>query len=175
MRQPNLILTGFMATGKTTIAKRLANQLNYEWIDTDEMIVQQTGLSVAQIFQKKGEPVFRALEKDLAQHLSTRQGLVISTGGGMLLNPENVSLLSQNGQIFCLTASPEEILRRISDDTHAKRPLLESPDPMNRIKTLLKQREEGYARFTQIDTSGKTPEQVVSLIMDLKTTRQAGD
>lgn len=164
--KPNIILTGFMATGKTAVGKRLAKKLDYEFVDTDELIVRRAGMPVADIFQKQGEDVFRKMESKLALELGEKQGLVISTGGGMMLNPENASALSAAGKIFCLTASPEEIFDRVSKDTHAKRPLLEASNPMLKITELLKQREKGYLNFPQMPTSGKTPDEVAQLLLN---------
>jgi shikimate kinase len=167
MDGPNIVLTGFMATGKTTIGKLIARHLGYKFIDTDELIVQRAGMSVAGIFQKKGEPVFRKMESDLAAELSKKQGLVISTGGGMMMDQANASVLSATGQVFCLAATPEEIFDRVSKDTDVKRPLLDAPDPLQEIIKLLKQRESGYRKFTQIDTSGKSPDQTALQIIDM--------
>lgn len=170
MTEPNIILTGFMATGKTTVGKRLAKHLGYDFVDTDQRIVEQAGMSVADIFEKQGEQAFRKMESDLARELGARQGLVISTGGGMMLDPENASALGRNGRIFCLKATPEEILDRICRDIHARRPLLETADPMKEIQKLLKQREKGYARFYQIRTSDQTPGEIAeSLVRILQT------
>lgn len=166
MARPNIVLTGFMATGKTTVGKLLAGHLNYDFVDTDEMIVQRAGMAVAEIFRTKGEAAFRQMESDLAEELARRSGLVISTGGGMMLDPENAMVLGKTGQIFCLVATPEEIFDRVSKDTKAKRPLLESPDPMKQVTRLLAQREKGYAKFAQIRTSGIPPEEIVSSLVD---------
>ena len=167
MAKPNIILTGFMATGKTTVGKLLARHLNYEFVDTDELIVQRAGMSVADIFQKKGEDVFRKLESDLAGELGQKEGLVVSTGGGMMLNPANSKALSLNGQVFCLVATPEEIFNRVSKDRHVKRPLLETSDPMQTLVGLLKQREQGYGKFPQIKTSNRTPAEVTSTLIGI--------
>ncbi len=167
MTGPNIILTGFMATGKTTVGKLLAEQLGYEFIDTDELIVERVGMSVAQIFREKGEDAFRGIESDLARELSERQGLVVSTGGRFMLDPANAEMLSRNGRVFCLKATPEEIFDRVSRDKGVKRPLLNTPDPMQRVVELLKEREAGYGRFTQVMTSRKTPEEICLNILGI--------
>ena len=165
MAEPNIVLTGFMATGKTTVGKLLAKHLNYNFVDTDEMIVKRAGMPVSEIFRTKGEPAFRRMESDLAKELAKKKGLVISTGGGMMLDPDNASVLSKTGQIFCLVATPKEIFDRVSKATQANRPLLESEDPMKQVTQLLAQREKGYKKFTQIKTSQRTPEEItVSLV-----------
>ncbi len=167
MAEPNIVLTGFMATGKTTVGKLLAKHLNYQFVDTDDMIVQRAGMTVAEIFSTKGEPAFRTMESDLAKELAQKTGLVISTGGGMMLDPANASVLSTTGQIFCLVATPEEIFDRVSKDTRAKRPLLESDDPMKQVTQLLAQREQTYGQFSQMRTSAKTPDEITSNLVGI--------
>ncbi|WP_022665789.1 3-dehydroquinate synthase [Desulfospira joergensenii] len=167
MTEPNIILTGFMATGKTTVGKLLAKHLGYSFVDTDQLIVERSGMPVAEIFEKKGEPAFRKMESDLAEELGSKEGLVVSTGGGMMLDPQNASALSRKGQIFCLVATPEEIFDRVSRDTHAKRPLLETADPMLQVTELLKQREKGYGQFSQMRTSAKTPDEITSNLIGI--------
>ena len=161
MSRPNLILTGFMATGKTTVGKILAEQLSYTFVDTDELIARKTKMSIADIFSEKGEAFFRKLESDTALELSQKQGFVISTGGGFMLNPVNKALLGEKGHVFCLVATAQEIFRRVSNPSATKRPLLETANPLQRIEKLMREREPAYGDFTQISTSGKTPEEVV--------------
>jgi shikimate kinase len=156
MSKINIILTGFMGCGKTTVGRRLAKALNYAFIDTDQQIEERCNATVQKIFSTKGEESFREMESDLARELGKREGLVISTGGGMMLNPKNVAALCANGRVFCLVATPEEIFKRISGNKKAKRPLLDTPDPLKRIIELMQQRKQNYAQFLQIDTSGKS-------------------
>ena len=160
MPKPNIILTGFMATGKTTVGKQLAEQLGYVFVDTDDLIVERTGQTVAEIFHEKGESEFRRLESEMAQELGTKEGLVVSTGGRLMLDSDNAAALGRRGRVFCLVATPDEIFDRISKDKHVKRPLLEAPNPMHRIVELMQERKEGYGRFRQIVTSGKTPDEI---------------
>ena len=163
----NIILTGFMATGKTTVGKLLAEEFGYEFVDTDKLIENRTGRSVAQIFSQQGEAAFRRLEADLAGELARRQGLVIATGGRLMLDPENAAALSASGQVFCLVATPEEILERVERDPHVRRPLLEVPNLIERIVELLQERQAGYSCFSQMVTSGKSPEEVASTLARL--------
>ncbi len=163
----NIILTGFMGTGKTTVGRLLAERLNYEFIDTDDVIEKRLGLSVADIFARLGEETFRQMETAVAKELSQRAGLVISTGGRMMLDPANVSALSRSGRIFCLTAAPEEILARLTQDTDHPRPLLKVSNPGERIVELFRQREAGYRQFPQVETSGKQPEEVAMELLSL--------
>lgn len=167
MSKPNIILTGFMATGKSTIGKLLAKKLDYEYVDTDELIVSRAGQSVDDIFQKQGEEAFREMESSIAIELGKREGLVISTGGKLMLDEKNAAALGKTGIVFCLAATPEEILYRVSNDKQVKRPLLESTDPMQRIVDLMKQREAEYNRFPQLVTSGKTPEELTDKLVHI--------
>ena len=160
MSRPNIILTGFMATGKTTVGKMLAEQLDYEFVDTDELIVEQSGRTVAEIFREKGEAAFREMEAAVARELGQKEGLVISTGGRLMLDAANAAALGKRGHVFCLAATSKEILQRIQKDKDVKRPLLEAPDPLKRIVEIMQQRENEYSRFPQMITSGKTPEEV---------------
>jgi shikimate kinase len=104
------------------------------------------------------------METDIARELGKKQGLVIATGGGLVLNPINVAALEKRGRIFCLVASPEEILERVSRD-NVVRPLIEDPTPMKRITELMKGREEVYGHFTQVETTGKTPDELVGILL----------
>lgn len=164
--QFNLILTGFMGTGKSTVGRLLAEALSYRFVDTDQMIEDEAGCTIAEIFENEGEARFRAMERDTARRLGGKYQLVISTGGRMMLDKENVNLLSNSGFIYCLTATPEEILRRVSAAGNIEeRPLLAVPDPAARIQELLLARKEKYAAFPQIETENQTPEQVADLIL----------
>ena len=111
--RPNIIITGFMGTGKTTVGKLLAKQLDYDFVDTDELIVTRSGQTVEEIFQEKGEETFREMEAAVAQELGGKEGLVISTGGRTMLDPKNATALSKGGRVFCLVATPEEIMERL--------------------------------------------------------------
>ncbi|KAA3659250.1 MAG: shikimate kinase [Chloroflexi bacterium] len=161
----NIILTGFMGTGKTTVGKLLAQQLSYKFVDTDVFIEDGAGRSIADIFAELGETAFRQMENQAAIELANQVGLVISTGGGMLLDDGNVAVLERNGRIFCLTASPNEILARVQKDGET-RPLLAGENPLERIAAILQDRKETYSQFEQIDSSGKTPIQIVDTIIE---------
>src|SRR5512143_2336464 len=96
----NIVLTGFMGTGKTTVGRLLAAQLGYEFVDTDVLIEARLGRPISQVFAELGEAAFRQMEADLAQELANREGLVISTGGRLMLDPANVAALSRQGRVF---------------------------------------------------------------------------
>ena len=153
----NIVFTGFMGTGKTTVGKLLARKLNREFIDTDELIEERQGLTIPQIFDTLGEPAFRKMEADIAKELGERQGLVISTGGRLMLDPANVKALSANGRVFCLVATPQEILSRLESDKDHRRPLLDVPNPGEQIIELLQQRKKGYQRFLKLATDDTQP------------------
>lgn len=161
----NIVLTGFMATGKTTVGRLLATHLKREFIDTDSLIEKRYGLSIPEIFSRFGETAFRKMERDIAEELGKRDNLVISTGGRLLLDPENVQELSANGQIFCLVASPELIFKRLQHDDGNNRPLLKVQDPYEKIVQLLQEREKGYQGFIAVSTDNKSPNEVVHALV----------
>lgn len=166
-QKQNIILTGFMGTGKTTVGRLLAVRLGYEFLDTDVMIERQNGRSITTIFSELGEAAFRQMERVLAQELAQKERLVISTGGRMMLDPENVQAMATNTFVFCLTATPEIILSRVQQDEKLReRPLLAVPNPLGRIHELLQERQKKYQQFPQIVTDNKTPEAVVQTIID---------
>ena len=144
MDRPNIVLTGFMGTGKTTVGKNIAKQLGYDFVDTDELIQERAGKTVPEIFQEMGEVAFREMEAAVARELADMQGVVVSTGGRLMLDPGNAAALSSTGRVFCLVATPEEILERVTKDTATERPLLTVPNPMERIVELMQQRQEDY-------------------------------
>lgn len=148
----NIVLIGFMGTGKTAVGRRLAQRLRREFIDTDARIEEITGKTITQIFARDGVVRFRSEEALLVKKLAGREGLVISTGGGLVLDPENVRLLRQNGVLVAVTAAPEVIFDRVK--SKRSRPLLLKGDLQELIQTLLKEREGVYdvAEFT-VDTS----------------------
>ncbi len=161
----NVVLTGFMATGKSTVGRLVAKKLDYGFIDTDDLIEKRWGKCIADIFSEEGEQTFRKKETRIVAELAERQGLVIATGGGMMQNPANVDAFSRQGQIYCLVASLDQILERITNDKDAIRPLVQVDDPIKRIQELMLARQSVYAQFIQLDTSGKTPDQVAAELL----------
>jgi 3-dehydroquinate synthase len=160
MEKANIVLTGFMGTGKTTVGKLLAQQLGYDFVDTDELIERRAGKTIPEIFEQMGEAAFRQMEADLARELAARQAVVVSTGGRLMLDPDNAAALTRTGRVFCLVATPEEILDRVTKDFDHERPLLAVSDPMERIVELMRDRKEDYGRFPQMQTSRKSPDMV---------------
>lgn len=162
----NIVLTGFMATGKTAVGKLLAEELNMQFVGTDELIEAESKMKISDIFDKKGEPYFRDLETSIIKKVSTQDNCVIAVGGGAVLRSENMNALEQNGKIVCLTAEPETIYNRIKGDI--TRPLLKVADPLARIKELLKLRESYYQRcHHSVDTSLRTEKKVANEIIKL--------
>jgi 3-dehydroquinate synthetase/shikimate kinase len=160
----NLVLTGFMGTGKTTVGRRVADRLGREFVDTDRLIEDRHG-PIAAIFAEQGESAFREMERSLAVELGGRSGLVIATGGRMMLDPEAFAALSRNGRIFCLVATPEEIHRRVGDDPD--RPLLRTGDSRERIVELLTARSPEYDRFPKVATDRIDPDDVARELVDI--------
>jgi shikimate kinase len=160
----NIVLTGFMGTGKSSVGRLLAARLGYRWVDTDDLLETRHG-PISKIFADLGEEVFRGLERDLAVELARHSGLVISTGGRMLLDPGSAAVLGFESRIFCLAATPEEIARRVDSSGEPVRPLLEGGDPRELIGGLLAERSEAYARFEQVDTDGRSVEEVADDIV----------
>ncbi len=160
----NIILTGFMGSGKSTVGKQLARRLGWDFVDTDARIEHLQGCSVAEIFEHQGEEAFRRYEAQVAATLATGYHCVIATGGRLMLDRRNAAALASESRVFCLHAPAEEILRRIRSSPH-RRPLLDGPDPERRLRQLLAQRQEGYGRFEAVPTENFSPRQVVEELL----------
>lgn len=173
----NIVLTGFMGTGKTEVGRLLAQRLGFTFLDADSIIEQEQKMTITEIFQRFGEPFFRDIETAVLKRLSEKEGVIISTGGGAVLRQENMDNLRKKGIIICLTASPETILRRTSNDT--SRPLLQVKDPLNRIRELLEFRRPYYEKADiMVETEGKSPidvaEEIIYRIGELQKSRAVG-
>jgi shikimate kinase len=143
MRHPvNLALIGFMGTGKSSVGRLVAEQLHFDYLDTDELIQSRAGRTITDIFDREGEGAFRRLEQQLVKELAARKRTVIATGGGLPTIPANLVSLKTHALIVCLWASPEKIWERVRNQTH--RPLLRHPDPRLKIRELLAAREPFY-------------------------------
>lgn len=138
----NIVLCGFMGSGKTTIGRLLKEKLKMPLVDIDEMIESDTGLTISQIFEKFGEDGFRKIECDTVKKASEMKNTIISTGGGSVLNPDNVTTLKSTGKIFFLDVTPETVLKRLDGNT--TRPLLQRPDKEKAVRELLNARRDKY-------------------------------
>ena len=165
-----VILTGFMATGKTEVGRRLARALGCPFVDTDGLVEASAHRTIPEIFATDGEPRFRDMERDAVARACAVADAVIATGGGTMLDAENRRRLAAAGPIVCLAADPEEILARVGDP--AGRPLLAArnghPDVLARIRALLAERAPAYALATHaVETSGLSVDQVVERVQSL--------
>jgi shikimate kinase len=159
------VLTGFMGTGKSSVARELSRLTGRPVVDVDAEIEKTHG-RISDIFKDQGEPRFRDLETEALGRIASRKNIIISTGGGCVLKKENMEILRRSGIIFCLKAAPETILRRTrsTDD----RPLLRAPDPLAKIKEMLSAREPFYNKADySVDTESKNPEEIAREIMEL--------
>ena len=162
----NIVLVGFMGSGKSSTGRYVAERLDRPFLDMDTEIDRLEGRSIPDIFAQQGEPHFRQLERALVQELAARASLVIAPGGGIVLNPDNVRDFAARGVVINLRVSPEMVLSRVGQDPH--RPLLQGADPLQRIRDLMARRKDLYAAVPyQIDTDGLTPEAVGDLVLDL--------
>jgi shikimate kinase len=160
----NIVLTGFMAVGKSVVGQQLAVKLKRPFVDLDRAIEAREGAKVEDIFKDKGEPYFRKVEKALLREILDQDGQVIATGGGAVMDAENLGLLKERGLLICLTASVETVLRRLGPDR--QRPLLRGGHKPARVKKLLMEREEVYARaHIKIDTDRLSVPKVVERIL----------
>ena len=158
----NVILTGFMGTGKTSLGKLLAIRLGRPFVDIDKKIEEETRLSIPKIFERYGEEHFRELERAAVKELSERRGLVIATGGGTIKDEENLRLLKSSGVMICLTTEPEEIFNRTA--RRGERPVLDGGgnERLETIKKLLAERKKFYDRADyQVDTTEWSPIQII--------------
>ena len=159
------MLTGFMGTGKTTVGRLLAERLGYEFVDTDAIIVDRHG-PIPDIFAHHGEEHFRSLERAIAVELAERDGLVVSTGGRMLVDPVNAEVFERRHVVVALTATPDTIFQRVGGGrAAASRPMLAGADVRGRIAELLAERAPAYSRFHQVVTDDRQPNEIADEIV----------
>ncbi len=171
-KHPNIVLVGFMGTGKTSVGRRISSQLRMRYVDTDEIVERNSRRRISDIFEKDGESAFRELESEAVREVSELQNHVISTGGGVVLREDNMTELKRNGVVFCLTATPEEIYKRVGHQVH--RPLLQTPDPLAKIQAMLAERRPYYAESDyMIRTTGRSFDEIINHIKQMfkKSTR----
>ncbi len=175
LREPlndNLVLIGFMGTGKSTISAYLSEKYHMETIDMDQVIVEEEGMSIPHIFERYGETYFRNLETSLLKRLQTKKHVVISCGGGTALREENVKEMKKNGRVILLTAAPATIYERVKDSD--ERPILHGNKNIEYISSLMAERAEKYetAADVIVETDHKTAaeicEEIITRVMELK-------
>ena len=161
----NIILTGFMGTGKTEASKILAERLKKQRLCLDDMIEWKVGKPISEIFEQNGETYFRRIESEMVSSVSKDRDVIIDAGGGAIINEQNYRRLKEHGVIFCLSASVDTILERTKHYRH--RPLLNAPDPKEKVEKLLARREKFYkkADYT-IDTTALTSEETADKILE---------
>lgn len=171
----NIVLTGFMGTGKSTIGKVVAVELNRDFVDMDDLIETREGRIINQIFAQDGEPYFRHLEAALCDELAARQNLVIATGGGALVVERNLRVIESSGLVVCLNCRPDVLWQRIGQSED--RPMLAERDEgrFARLSALLKKRAPAYARIKyQLDVTHLTPEAAAQKIYQWVSATQGG-
>ncbi len=167
LMKDNIILIGFMGSGKSLIGRLLADKLSYRFMDMDEKIEEQENCSISEIFTKSGEAFFRELETNFLKQLKLNSKTVLATGGGIILKEENVKQLKALGTVLFLHADFNHIIKNLKEDT--TRPLLMGDDKEMTIKRLLDEREGIYLSSADviIQTSGKTPDHIINEILSL--------
>lgn len=161
----NIYLIGFMGAGKSTVAEELAAKTGARRIEMDQMIVEQQGMTISEIFEKYGEDHFRDLETELLRSFLKEENLVVSCGGGSVLRDENARLMKESGRIVLLTAAPETIYERVRHST--ERPILNGNMNVAFIRELMEKRRERYETVadTTIATDGKTAAEICREIL----------
>ncbi len=167
----NIVLTGFMGTGKTAVGKELSRMLDMPIVDIDSEIEKRQKMKINEIFRDFGEDFFRKVETEVILNFSKRTNTIISTGGGAVMRRENMEALKENGVVFCLGASAHTILERTRGNND--RPLLKVDDPLGKIRELLAARDQCYREAgVMIDTEGKTPLEVAKEIAEAMRCRR---
>ena len=176
MTPRNIILVGFMASGKSVVGEALSRLAGMPFVDADAEAARRGGRPIPQIFQEDGEAAFRELERQVIADLCTGSGRVIAAGGGAFADAGNREVMLASGVVFCLSARPETILERLSQDNRnssaaadaAGRPMLAGDDVKSRVESLLAQRADAYAQAHHtIETDTLTPEQAARRILEL--------
>ena len=162
----NLVITGFMGTGKSGVGRIVADRLGREFVDSDELIESRAGCTVPEIFEREGEARFRALEADVCRELSVGRGRVIATGGWTLGPPANRAAVEAGGMVVCLHADAPTLIERLGDPEG--RPMLQDDRWQERMESLLAQRQPTYRSFPlQVDTSRLTKDQIADRVLAL--------
>ncbi|SEN06565.1 shikimate kinase [Lihuaxuella thermophila] len=161
----HLIIIGFMGTGKTTVGRELANRMNLPWVDTDRYLEERWGFAISEYFRKFGEPAFREQETEILKEILQGPPSLITTGGGIVLRPENRMMMQRQGWVVHLYAHPDEIIRRVSGDGNQERPLIQG-DVREKVWRLFREREGKYDfADLKLDTTSCTVNQAVEQIL----------
>lgn len=163
----NIILTGFMGTGKSTVGRLVAAKLKREFIDMDTLIERREGRAITQIFAESGEPYFRQLEANLCRELAAGTNLIIATGGGALVPKANLQVMEESGLVICLDCEPDTLWQRIGQSKN--RPMLADQDEERfaRLRALLEQRAPAYARIEHhLDVTHLSPTEAVQRVCE---------
>lgn len=165
----NIVLVGYRCSGKTVVGKLLAAELARSFVDTDTAIEEDAGASIESIITEKGWPCFRDLEKAMVRKLAQEDNLVIATGGGVVLDDENVRNLQKGGWIVWLQGRPEILRERMTKDMRSgrHRPSLSGTDPLQEVERVLRNRSRLYEQAGDytVHTDHRTPEAVADIIM----------
>ncbi len=160
----NIFLVGFMGSGKSTVGEILSKKTGLKFVDIDSEIEKKEKMSIKDIFEKKGEHYFRELEKKEIEEFSQKDGFVVSTGGGLGANPENMEKMKKHGVVVWLQVSLDEVLRRCGNDKN--RPLLNQP--LENLKKLFEDRQKVYSLADiKINTESKEPEKLAEEILEM--------
>ena len=162
----NIVLTGFMGSGKSTVGRMLARQLQFRFLDTDKLVEERAQMNIPEIFENHGEADFRKRETEVLESLRGIQRHIVATGGGIVTVPENIPLLRSLGLVVLLKADPDEIYRRVS--RNSGRPLLQVEDPRKRVLEMMAVRQPLYesAAHFQVDSTRLRHEDVTAKIME---------
>lgn len=171
--QGSIFLVGLMGAGKTSVGRMLARRLHKEFLDADAEVERATGVKIPVIFEIEGESGFRAREEKMIEQLTALKGIVLATGGGAVISPANRSLLKSRGRVIYLRAMPEDLWRRTRRDRG--RPLLQTPDPLGKLRELHEQRDPLYREVADliVDTGSQSVAHLTSRIQHMLATLEA--
>lgn len=163
----NIFLVGLMGAGKTSVGRMIARRMHKEFLDADAEVERMTGVKIPVIFEIEGESGFRAREEKMIEQLTAMTGIVLATGGGAVISAANRRFLKDRGRVIYLRASPEDLWRRTRRDRN--RPLLQTPDPLGKLRTLHEQRDPLYREIADlvVDTGSQSVAHLTSRIQQL--------
>lgn len=163
-----LWLVGMMGSGKSTVGSQVADRLGLDFVDTDELVASVTESTIADLWSAQGEETFRRLEGRMIASAASGEQVVVATGGGVVLDQDNISNMRRSGLVVWLRASPDVLAARVGRDS--TRPLMAaSDDPVQALATLLRKRERRYAEAAHavVDTDGRSVEDIVGTVLEL--------